>query len=58
MHGGWLCPTAPCKGQTTGDHYCGMCSEELRRASKVPQLPDTEMVVINFDPEHPDLQDY
>ena len=58
LHGGWLCPTTPCKGQTTGDHYCGMCSEDRRLASKVPHLPDTEIVAFNLDPEHPDLQDY
>ena len=32
--------------------------KELRLASKVPQLPDTEIVAFNLDPEHPDLQDY
>ena len=28
IHGGWLCPTTPCQGRITGDHYCGMCFEE------------------------------
>ena len=60
IHGGWLCPTELCQKQATGDHYCGMCLEELRQASEVPQLPDTEIVPLDLSlrPEHPDLQDY
>ena len=60
IYGGWLCPSTPCQGRTTGDHYCGMCLEELRRASEAPQLADTEMLMLDLQPhpEHPDLQDY
>lgn len=60
IHGGWLCPTTPCKGQSTGDHYCGMCLEELQQASGARRVPDAKVVPIDLDahPEHPDLQDY
>ena len=61
IHGGWFCPTTTsCQNRATGDHYCGMCLEELRQASEAPQLSDTRMVALNLDlhPEYPDLQDY
>ena len=60
IHGGWLCPTTPCKGQSTGDHHCGMCLEELQQASGARRVPDVKMVLIDLDAhaENPDLQDY
>ena len=60
IYGGWLCPTTPCRDQPTGDHYCGMCLNELRQLSQVPQLADTQVHLVDLDPhpEHPDLQDY
>ena len=60
IHGGWICPTTPCHGRRTGDHYCGMCREELRQSSETPQLSDTRMIALSLDPhpEYPDLQDY
>ena len=60
LHGGWLCPTTPCKGQATGDHYCGMCLEERRQASEARRVADAKPIPIDLDAqsEHPDLQDY
>ena len=60
LHGGWLCPTTPCKGQVTGDHYCGMCLEELQQANGTRRVADAKMIPIDLDAqsEHPDLQDY
>ena len=59
-YGGWLCPTTHCRDQPTGDHYCGMCLNDLRQSSREPQLADTQVHMMDLDPhpEYPDLQDY
>ena len=60
IYGGWLCPAESCKGQASGDHYCGMCLNELRHASQVPQVADAKVDRVDVEPhpEHLYLQDY